>query len=89
MEKRVASIQDEDASLRATLEQAAVSLDVPESRCFSRRTVFSIVYRNAHAIDTLCLVTKKEGIFFLPDGSEVKETCLILDRLPPLENQTP
>ena len=48
LEKRVASIQDEDASLRATLEQAAVSLDVPVSDASACRTVLRIVYRNAH-----------------------------------------
>ena len=71
LEKRVASIQDEDASLRATLEQAAVSLDMPVSDA-SAVEQFSVLFTDMLTqIDTGRSVTEKEGIFFLPDGSEI------------------
>ena len=81
MEKRVASIQDEDASLRATLEQAAVSLDVPVSDA-SAVEQFSVLFTEMLTqIDTGRSVTEKEGIFFLPDGSEVNGSLLHIGQI--------
>ena len=81
LEKRVASIQDEDASLRATLEQAAVSLDVPVSDASAVEQFAVLFTEMLTQIDTGRSVTEKEGIFFLPDGSEVNGSLLHIGQI--------
>ena len=76
LEKRVATLQDEDTALRATLEQAAISLDLAVTDAPATEQYSMLFSEMMKQIESGRSIQKESGIFFLSDGSEVNGTIL-------------